>query len=152
MKIDLKNPNPGTKCILHGEDGDAEITLRTCSPQIVSQIRQQFVAKKREFIDGRVYEYADVDEVGTASLMYCYCIVDWKGVLDSEGNPIPCTDEMKKTLMDVSPRFFKFIVDKVDELTKAEANLMAEKEKNSSTSPSGSSKSTTASPAGGSIG
>ena len=41
-------------------------------------------------------------------LIWDHAIVDWEGILDSAGNPIPCTLENKMKLMNV-PLFARFV-------------------------------------------
>jgi hypothetical protein len=44
-------------------------------------------------------------------MMWDYCVVDWKGVLDDNKKPIPCTKENKIALMQGSVEFMAFVND-----------------------------------------
>lgn len=32
--------------------------------------------------------------------MFVYCLIDWDGVVDANGKPLPCTDEIKRIIYD----------------------------------------------------
>jgi hypothetical protein len=45
-----------------------------------------------------------------------YCIVDWKGILDEEGNPLPVNDDNKALIYDFYGDLRNFIVKSAGEL------------------------------------
>ncbi len=86
-----------------------------------------FDAKDYDFDDGGVLrirpfpQSMDVQEIipgggivmdgGQALKKFMYCLVGWSGVLDRNGNPVPCTEEAKKMVFDANmkgiPRFVR---------------------------------------------
>ena len=43
-------------------------------------------------------------------------IIDWEGILDPDGNPLPCTRENKLLLEEVNPEIVEYVLDEVDKL------------------------------------
>jgi len=65
-------------------------------------------------------------------------ILDWEGIIDRNGNPIPCTYEWKVRLMLMSaPDFRDFYNEKISALVEAESGDKAASEKNSRTGLTG---------------
>ena len=94
MKINFNNPNPGKWFEF---DEDTAICVRVANDKFLKQLEKAPVDKKDE-------------------ATWDYCIVDWKCLLDEEGNDIPCTKENKIKLMNESTDFMMTINTLVNQL------------------------------------
>ena len=123
MIIDLDNLNAGTWFPL---DGGGQVCIRVCAGDEYQAIRKQAVTSKREiYVDpksrqAQIVREEIVDDQLLSSLLWDFCIVEWKNLLDARQQPIPCTKEMKLLLMGRSPRFFTFVSECLDKLREAE--------------------------------
>ncbi len=126
MKFNLKNLNPGT--FFQFEEG-ARICLRLCNADQYEKIRKQTTKKITSFKNGQKMTTEEIDDRAYNELLWDYMIVSWEGLDDDDGNPIPCTKEMKTLLMNESLRFAHWVSDRLRELTVmiAEENKEAEK-------------------------
>ena len=66
--------------------------------------------------------------------VFKYCLVDWKNVVDPEGKPLPCTDEVKQKVYDFR---LAAMADFVLARSRQFAELKERAEKNSSPGPGG---------------
>lgn len=130
-KISLKNPNPGTWFKLDPDDPEsAEICIRTCGIDDIKEIRKKTVKKVRILKNGQVYWDEQVDEDLQNELTWDICIEDWRGLIDDEGNEIPCTKEMKKFLMGKSIKFARRVTECIAQLNEIEREEVEIEEKN----------------------
>lgn len=104
MKIDLKNPNPGTWCTYPSGE---RIKLRLCVGEILRKLKTKYTEEKAEFVDGKriTWEKFPTDEVAYENEFWDHVIVDWEGFTDAEGNAIPCASESKKIMIQNVPGF-----------------------------------------------
>ena len=133
MIIDLDKLNAGTWFPM---DGGGEVCVRVCAGDDYQAIRKQAVTSKSEIVFDPKTRQAQkvreeiVDDLLQSSLLWDFCIVDWKNLLDAKEQPIPCTKEMKLLLMGRSPRFFTFISGCVEKLRAIEEQEGQALEKN----------------------
>jgi hypothetical protein len=94
-----------------------KVCIRLANPDFVESIQSQTKKKMAEFafnpktrsMERVVYfEQTPAQEKKERELIWDFAIQDWQGVLDKEGNEIPCTLENKLRLMSI-PRFARFI-------------------------------------------
>jgi hypothetical protein len=64
------------------------------------------------------------------SMLWDFCIVDWKNLLDANRNQIPCTTENKLKLMNRSTKFSKFITGCITKLTEMDTQQEEDLRKN----------------------
>lgn len=128
MKFDLENLNPGV--FFPFEDSEGGITIRLASGEALNDIDKKCVKKKVEYRKGQRYEVVNVNDEKRSTLLWDYVIVDWEGVTDLEGNPIPCTQENKHRLMIGSTRFSNFVSKCVENLAEDIEEIEEELEKN----------------------
>jgi len=101
MKFDMKDLNPGAKFYFDAADPEAgSITLRALNVAAHEKIQAQCVARMTEYNeDGVRNEVVVTDEAKQSELTWDYAILDWQGLEDENGAPIPCTYENKAALM-----------------------------------------------------
>lgn len=126
-----KNLNPGVWFDL--KDG-ARVCVRTCAGDDLRSIEAKTVMKKTEYRGGQRYEYEQVNPDLRNELLWDFVIVDWSGMVDAEGEAIPCTKENKILLMGKSIRFAGYVADCLDKLSTDRELLERESEKNLSRS------------------
>lgn len=94
------------------------------------KINRKLTIEKWEKFDGEVEflirrfpfsELSGIDKVGKLlSEQFCYCIVDWKGLVDEEDKPLICNDENKLFLYDYYEDVRNFVFEKVKLLDEKE--------------------------------
>ena len=111
MKFDLENLNPGTWFYFVDEDDGtvseltAGVCLRIAPP---AEVRRITAACEKK---GKTPDLAKFDR-----LLWDYCIVDWQGIEDANGESIECTPDSKVALMGGAPDFSRFVSEKLAEL------------------------------------
>lgn len=107
----------GEVTYLDPEEGAGKVCLRIADPIVVEQIQAQTRKKHAEFVPNprtrqmeRVvyYDQTPQQEKKERELIWDHAIVDWKDILDTKGNQIPCTLENKLKLMG-NPQFARFV-------------------------------------------
>ena len=102
---------------LDPEEGAGKVCLRIADPETIEQIQAQTRKKISEFAHNpktrsmeRVtyFEQSTSQEKRERELIWDYAIQDWKGILDKDGEEIPCTLENKLKLMNI-PQFARFV-------------------------------------------
>lgn len=111
MKINFNDPNPGTWFNL---DEDTAICIRVANERFTKELEKIPKDKK----DAETWDY---------------CIVDWKNLLDEDGQEISCTRENKIKLMTESVDFMMTVVYLIKEITNRITKRQEELEKNLST-------------------
>ncbi len=129
ITVDLENLNPTTVFPL--DDKGASITLRLMSTEVTKKIIKKTSKRKASFnkFGQPTFVYDDPDDKFTDEYID-YVIVDWTGIVDSNGVPIPCTRENKILLMNKAPNFEKKVNEFIRELTEADKSEREELEKN----------------------
>ena len=113
MQINLTDPNPPVKFYFNEDAPDSGyLLLRRVSTAEGQRIRK-LCSKKQppEYKRGQRFELPDkIDEERLAREIWDYSIAGWDGLTDQNGDPIPCTTDMKIKLMQESPDFSAFLV------------------------------------------
>ena len=126
MKIDFDNMNPPIE-IPYGEDG-ASVTLRVCAGDDFRAIERKYPSRV-EYKNGQRFEFVPRDvEARRADDVWDFCIVEWKGLVDKNNDPIPCTRENKLLLMGKSILFAKFVAEgltKIREDMEVQGDILA---------------------------
>ena len=109
--------NPGVWFKFNENDPDSgEVCVRLATPRKTREISKASGRQKIEYKGGQRYNYTETDEEKSSRLLWDYIIVDWRGLEDNDGNPIPCTPEKKYDLMMDNLLFFRFITNCVTRL------------------------------------
>jgi len=123
--------------------GGGRVKIRTIAPEDWREIQRSTVRKGQpEYVklEGKYQRFqADIeDKEVQMEMIWDKTILDWDGILDREGNPIPCEYEWKARLMLMrSPSFRDFYNEKIAALMEAEAGEKAASEKNLQTGLTG---------------
>lgn len=120
MRIDTENLNPGVFFpFAEEEDNDdpGGITIRLANGEVLDTINKKCTKKRVEFRRGQRFEVIDEDDKRRSELLWDYVIIDWKGLDDMEGKPIPCTKDNKISLMRGSVRVAAFVGNCIEKLT-----------------------------------
>jgi hypothetical protein len=108
----------GDAVFLDPEEGAGKVCLRIATSDIIEAIQAQTRKKVSEFAHNpktrameRVvyFEQTPAQEKKENELIWDHAIVAWEGILDKEGNEIPCTPENKAKIMRASPEFARFV-------------------------------------------
>ena len=136
MKINLKDLNPGTWFKFDESDSESgEICLRVLNSGKLAEIRDKTVKTKVEYRGANRYEYQDMDNAARDRIIWDYCIVDWKGLVDDEEVPIECTTETKIAVMNGHVGFSLFVESCLEKLNKLNDIHSEYLEKNLSSTP-----------------
>ncbi len=134
MKLNLKDPNPGiwfpwpwNKKKTAAGGG---VTLRGLTLRKRREIDVETVTAETKYIGGEVYNDRTIDEEKRARMVNDYCIVDWTGLTDQDGNEIPCTTEMKELIFLDFPELAGFLALSVKQADAIMIKRMGEAEKN----------------------
>ena len=111
--FDLENLNPG---VTFTHENKWSVTLRMITAEVFTDLQKRAVKRKREFKDGQIYEYDDIDQDLHNEITWDYCIVDWD-IKDQHKKPIECTKENKIRLMGNSAEFSLFVSQCLGEMT-----------------------------------
>jgi hypothetical protein len=128
--------NPGTWFYYDEEDEDSgRVLLRTSNAKTLESIYKR---TRKDAVDYRTigglaqrFEYQKITKPDLENeLLWDYCIMDWEGFKDADGNAIECTKENKVLLMNNSAEFLRFIGRSQTALRKIEVKYDEEEEKN----------------------
>ncbi len=129
--VDLNEVPQGTWFDL---DGGGRIELKILSADEFKEIRKITVKKEVTYkrLDGKPERiaYDDVNEELQNELFWDKAILNWEGILDKNGEEIPCTKEMKVLLMSKSVQFMKIVSKYMATLNEDEERRLASLEKN----------------------
>ena len=116
----IKDPNPGVWFKFDDSDPDSgEICIRAVNQAKRAEIQRKAVKSRVEYKHGNRFSYQDTDEDLFSKLLWTYTIVDWSGLMDDDGKPIPCDDDNKLFLMQNHVGFSQFVgacIEKMNEL------------------------------------
>jgi hypothetical protein len=132
MKFDFKNLNPGVW--FEYEDKSFSVEVRICAGQDLERIFKATQKTRVEYKRDSRFEYLDIDHDKRDEMMWDFIIIDWKGIEDGAGKPLPCTTENKVALMKGSVLFTNFIGECVELLSSDIKKIKVGKEKNLSSS------------------
>ena len=131
MKRNLGNLNPDVKFLIdENNPAEGSVTLRELDGKTSKENRVKSRAVRTEYENHvkRTVEYTDEDKA--TELFYDSIIVDWDGITDMKGKPIPCTKEMKVKLVMEDPEFSRLIHDFYAQLTSMSKTHAEEAAKN----------------------
>lgn len=138
IKKDAIIQNPGRDFTFEYGAGTATVRLRPVSRLKQLEIEQAHTRTKT--VKGRPIK--ETDEEAVADDRLDYCIVSWSGIM-AEGpeGPVPleCSRENKLWLMNNFPPFAAFVNTNLVSLLNGETTMLEEEEKNSGSSPGGTS-------------
>lgn len=133
MQFNLEDLNPGTWFLIDEKNPDqGRICLRLLNGKARKEIDKETVTKDYKFHPQTHQRYEDVqvDEGLNDRMLWDYSIVDWDGIEDNDGQPIPCTADNKIALIHGSPLFMGIMLDCQARLIEAMALKEKETEKN----------------------
>lgn len=143
--FNFKDPNPGVWFKFDADDPESgEICIRATNQARRDEIRKKTMKRRVEYKHGQRFEVTDTDDVLFSEMLWDYSIVDWKGLVDEEEKPIPCTTETKTKLMRENVGFAQFVgacITKINEDFEDRAQVV---EKNSLSASADCGKSRTA--------
>ncbi len=123
---------------LDPEEGAGRVCLRIADVDVIERIQGQTRKKVSEFAYNpktramdrvQYYDQTPTQEKKERELIWDHAIQDWKGILDKEGNEIPCTTENKLRLMAI-PQFARFVGRCLQLISGANAQLVEAEGKN----------------------
>jgi hypothetical protein len=122
MKVKLSEDlNPGTWFPFEPGKKVEEVggvCIRVLNRKTLRSIEKQTQTKKAEYAlpvnaplgtPAQRFEFVETDQVAEDEMIWDYCIVDWKKVVDEADAEIPCTRENKVKLMAESFDFSTFV-------------------------------------------
>ena len=129
MKLDFDNLNPSVWFDHPDPNDEARIQLRILPVEELEKIRRKTTTKRVEYRRGQRFEVEKIDEEQNMKLTWDYCIVDWSGIEDINGE-VECTTENKFQLMRKAPKFASWVTDCLDQLNQDEESRKESAEKN----------------------
>jgi len=133
MKIDLSRLDD--PAWVEWKDG-VEILVRPLPVSKTNELRKRATPKKFEFANGvRVPGQPDNDKYN--DLLQEWLVKDWRGILDRDGNEVPCTPENIKAILDHFHELRLFVVMAGRDLETYRQQQGKEEEGNSSASHDG---------------
>lgn len=110
MNFDLDDLNPGIWWdFVPGKPEMGAVRLRLMSSDELLRVTQATTKEGVEYRNGKRYTKPIVDMETQNAMVSDYIIVDWRGVLNSKGEDIPCTAENKALLLGKSVIFSEFV-------------------------------------------
>ena len=136
MKLNLNDLNPGTWFKFdEGDPGSGSICLRILNAGKLAEIRDKTVTTKVEYHGENRFEYQNMDNAARDNIIWDYCIVDWKDLVDDEEKPIECNTENKIKLMNEHVGFSLLVEALLGKLNKLNDVHTERLEKNLSSTP-----------------
>jgi len=111
--------------------------IRPMTKAVFADLKRQATVKKQVFENGRRFTRDIIDEELLDKLMHRYAIEAWGGFVDTEGNPLPRTDENVDIVTSDLPGYANWVMYESDAIAEEEAVRKAGLLKNSSSSPGG---------------
>ena len=108
-------------------DNDVSIKIRPLTPEYVRESRKKYT-KKSTVQRGLTVDNVNEDKWDAA--LTDHMVDDWKGIVDKEGNPVPCELIAKKKLLDKFPDLANWIFKTARELAEELATVKGEQLKN----------------------
>lgn len=110
--------------------------LRVCASDDARSIRKQVTKRKIEYKENGArqmqrIEFEQIDDDRYSELLWNFCIVNWEGFVDKNGEIIACTTENKILLMRRSIKFARFVAAKLELLAEVNGDQQEALEKNS---------------------
>lgn len=134
MKLNMNNLNPGTFFPWDGEPKNSKngITVRELSSGELKRINKATFKKNIVMYDrkGTPYNEPVYDEEKQDEMIYDYSIVNWTGLEDDDGKPIPCNTKNKYALMSEVPAFMMFVTECIKQVSTVAKDTEEAAEKN----------------------
>jgi hypothetical protein len=112
MNFDLNDLNPAIWFFFDEEDeSKGGVCVRSLNPEKLKEMDEKTVKRSFKYDRGRRYEDVKTDIKKRELMQWDYCLADWAGVNNKDGEPILCTPENKVKLMCGSPAFSSFVAD-----------------------------------------
>ena len=124
----LNNPEERTYWV---EWNGARFCIRPLTRRQIFKLTKQ--ASKTKWVRGRRIE--EVDDEALDDLIRRHIMVNWKGVVDENGNEIPFSDEAAKQLTDQYPALSNYLFEKATDIAALEAEREEEEKENLSSTP-----------------
>lgn len=125
--------NPG---VWFDYDG-GRVCVRAHPQDVIKEIQEKCVKRWTEYKPIRKHgpvqpiQRTEADEKKLDQMLWDYCVVDWEGFFDIDGEPIPCTLENKVALMGGDPKFYEFVDGCLEKITAYDEKHAEDIEKNS---------------------
>ncbi len=140
-KFSLTDPNPGVWFKFDDSDpGSGEIRIRVLNALKREEIQKACVKTRDIYKQGQRYVTSDTNDALFSEMLWDYSIVEWNGLEDDAGIPLPCDTETKVKLMRENVGFSLFVSRCLEKLNDEEENRVAMIEKNFSSGSNGSKK------------
>lgn len=129
----------GTVNYLPPEKDAGKVQIRLADTETVERIQKETRSKVKEWLwhpkthqpyRGEAWEQSPEQQKKEREMIWDHAIQSWEGILDKDGNAIPCTTENKVKLMSI-PMFARFVGRCLELLNLSEAERKAALEKNS---------------------
>jgi len=114
MRVDMQKLNPGSWFSFDDDDPDfGRICLRVCPKDKDREFEETTSKKVVKTFKGLPYDSTERDPAAYDALLWDYVIVDWEGIIDANGDQVPCTKEHKLSLMGNEPEFSRFVIEQL---------------------------------------
>ena len=130
--FNFKDPNPGIWFKFDADDPESgEICIRATNQARRDEIRKKTMKKRDLFKHGQRFEIVETNDELFSEMLWDYSIVDWKGLVDEDEKPIPCTTETKVKLMTENVGFSVLVGEFINQINEEYEDRKAAAEKNS---------------------
>jgi predicted ATP-dependent endonuclease of OLD family len=130
----------GEMTYLDPKEGAGEVRIREMDSDVMREIRAQTNKEVEKFIHNPktrgmeriLYNVQTVEQRQEENeRIWDYVIQDWRGILDKDGNEIPCSSENKKLIMKKSLQFVWFASRCLQLVTRSNVDRSEDAAKNS---------------------
>jgi len=112
LVFDAKRKDDGVWCEYMG---GVKVKVRPMSRSTFRRLRKEATTKEARMDErGRRVEEERVDEERLDRELYRYMIEDWSGIVDGDGEPVPCTPEMVDAVCDRLPNFAAWVAEEAN--------------------------------------
>jgi len=117
MKFNMKDLNPGAWFNFDDNDpGSGKILIRILNSERLAEIRNKTIKTNVEYRGDKRFEFQDIDHSARDRIIWDYCIVDWRDLVDDDEVPIECTTDNKIKLMNEHIGFSLFVENCLEKL------------------------------------
>jgi hypothetical protein len=129
--MNFSTNNKYTRCFYDPNDEDKGfVDLRTLTAEESRKISKLTTKISYKFKRGQRHEIEEVDEKKRDFLRWDYCIGEWGGTNDENGEPYENTAKNKVMLMNQSNEFCNFVLINLEKIGEAEEELKEAEAKN----------------------
>jgi hypothetical protein len=107
------------------------VKIRPLPTSKAIEIQKRATKRNMVFVNGRREFRDEIDNAAYDALLQEHLIEDWDGFVDQNDQPIPCTPENKKAILDFMHEFRLFVVMAGKELEELKLQAREEDQKNS---------------------